>query len=276
VHRGNSLNSPISLERTFVTLAGGIQPDLLPSIHGKYDGGLLERFLLCGKPETGLPPWSDETIDPDLDAQWHLIVAALLQGERARYHGPKDRCGYVPFTKEAYERLRKLYEDLQDHLRQIGVPVQHHGVVRKLVANAGRLALIRRGLRWATGEFGCFGPVGRVEEADCDTACRAAEFFLSRYLLWMPQLIPSRSVAAEAVRQGDTTAAVDSVDMDLATRILEYAASKGLPELSVRWLRQRTLTGNPTTASIRAALDAAVSRGQGRWKDTKKDTFVLE
>ena len=266
VHRQTNRKGPIVLRRTFVTLAGGIQPDLFPTIRGKFDGGLLERFLICGKPETGLPPWSDEIIDPDLETIWSLAVVALLNIEDATYDGPADQCGNVPFTKEAYARLRTLYRDLEAYLQVIGVPVKHHGIVRKLVANAGRLALIRRCLRWATGEFGFFGPVGSVDESDCDAACRAAEFFLGRYLAWMPQVMEAGS---------GTEAAAGGVDKDLTERILEYVATKKRTEVDVRWIRQQTIEGNPSTDEIRAALDEAVSRGHGSWKDGEKKTFIV-
>jgi hypothetical protein len=265
VHRQTSRKGPVILKRTFVTLAGGIQPELFPAIRGKYDGGLLERFLICGKPETGLPPWSDEIIDPDLETVWGLAVVALLTIEEATYDGPPEQNGYVPFTKQAYARLRKLYGDLEAYLQFIGVPVKHHGIVRKLVANAGRLALIRRCLRWAVGEFGFFGPVGSVDETDCDAACRAAEFFLSRYLLWMPQVMT-------ATTEPETSAA--RLDMDLTDRILAFLSWKKMEEAEVRWIRQQTLEGNPSTDEIRAALDEAVNRGRGRWKDDKKKTFI--
>jgi hypothetical protein len=264
VHRKTNRQGAILLRRTFVTLAGGIQPDLFQAIRGKFDGGLLERFLICGKPETGLPPWSDEIIDPDLEMRWSLAVVALLTIEDATYDGPPDQNGSLPFTKAAYARLRKLYGDLEAYLKSIGVPVKHHGIVRKLVANAGRLALIRRCLRWAVGEFGFFGPVGSVDETDCDAACRAAEFFLTKYLLWMPDLLH---------QQTKVTAAAP-VSLTLADRIIAFLATKNMGEAEVRWIRQQTLEGNPSTAAIRAALDEAVTCGRGRWKEAQKKTFI--
>lgn len=265
VHRKTNRRGPIILPRTFVSLCGGIQPDLFPSIRGKYDGGLLERFLIFGTPETSLPPWSDDVVDPSAEMAWGLAIKALLNIEKAEYSGSAERKGCVPFTRDAYDRLRVLYDKLAAYLRHRGVHVKHHGVVRKLVANAARLALIRRCLRWAVGEFGFFGPVGPVEEADCDAACRVAEFCLSRYLLWMPQLLSANSV----VQVTETPRPAGLMD-----RILAYITSKGHRQVDVRWLRQQTLEGNPSTAAIRAALDEAVTRGRGRWADTAKKTFV--
>lgn len=265
VHRKTNRRGPIILPRTFVTLAGGIQPDLFPSIRGKYDGGLLERFMIFGTPETSLPPWSDETVDPAAEMAWGLAINALLNIEKAEYSGSADRKGYVPFTRAAYDRLRVLYESLAAYLQARRVHVKHHGVVRKLVANAARLALIRRCLRWAVGEFGFFGPVGAVDEADCDAACRVAEFCLSRYLLWMPQILPAHA-------ELQVTATPQSVT--LTDRILAYVASKGKMAVEVRWLRQQTIEGNPTTEAIRAALDEAVTMGRGRWADHRKRTFI--
>lgn len=263
VHRKTRSAGPLILPRTFVTLAGGIQPDLFPCIRGKYDGGLAERFLFCGVPEASLPPWSDEVLDPDADTAWHLAIAALLQIERAEYKGSPERRGFVPFSRAAYERLRQLRDTLTRYLQARNVHVRHHGIVRKLEANAARLALIRRCLRWATGEFGFYGPIGAVDEADCDAACRAAEFFLTRYLLWMPQ------VMEPGIKPG-----ISPMPTGLAERLLAYIASKGRMEVEVRWLRQQTLEGNPSTAEIRAALNEAVARGQGRWGDDETKVFI--
>jgi hypothetical protein len=265
VHRKTNRRGPVILPRTFVTLAGGIQPDLLPSIGGKYDGGLIERFMIFGTPETSLPPWSNETIDPTTEMAWDLAIKALLNIERAEYSGSADRKDYVPFTRAAYDRLGVLYESLASYLQTRGVHVKHHGVVRKLVANAARLALIRRCLRWAVGEFGFFGPVGAIDETDCDAACRVAELCMNRYLMWMPHITPPPAEARPAC----TPPLLPLVD-----RLLAYIASKNKTEVEVRWLRQQTLEGNPSTAAIRVALDGAVARGRGRWADYRKRTFV--
>jgi nucleotide-binding universal stress UspA family protein len=140
-----------------------------------------------------------------------------------------------------------------------------HGVVRKLVANAGRLALIRRALRWGTGEFGVFGPIGVVDEDDCDVACRAAEFFLTRYILWTDCGVSAAVTAGMSPAPGK---------LAQAEQILEYLATNGRAEADVRWIRQQTLRGNPSTAEIRDALDAAVAIGKGHWADPNKRKFI--
>jgi hypothetical protein len=91
----------------------------------------------------------------------------------------------------------------------------------------------------------------------------AEEFFLSRYLLWVPQVLPAAPGPGIAATPQLTT---------LADRLLAYIAAKGKAEVEVRWLRQQTLEGNPSTAEIREALDEAVARG--RWADAEKKTFV--
>jgi len=267
VHRSSKSRRSIVLPRTFVSLAGGIQPDFFPSIRGKYDGGLLERFLICGRPEGSLPPWSDEVVDPAAEEAWNLSLVALLDIDKAAYTGPEEHRDRLAFTPAAYERLRSLRGSLEAHLQSQGVHVRHHGVVLKLIANAARLSLIRRCLRWSSGEFGLFGPVGQIEEADADAACRAAEFFLTRYLLWRPELLNTATAAG---------AAPTAPPMTLTDRLLAYLASKERAEVPVRWLRQQTLEGNPSTAEIRAALDEAVARGQGRWQDEKKQVYVRD
>jgi hypothetical protein len=265
VHRKTNRQGPIILPRTFVTLAGGIQSELLTVLRGKFDGGFAERFLMFGTPTTSLPPWTTTAVDPDAELAWGLAIKALLNIEKAEYSGLADRRGYVPFTKPAYDRLGILYGSLQAHLQALGVHVKHHGIVRKLVANAARLAVIRRCLRWAVGEFGFFGPVGVVGEDDCDAACRVAAFCLGKYLELTPGIVPPAAGPQQVVTPQERA---------LADRILAFAAEKKLTDVPVRWLRQQTLEGNPSTAEIRAALDKAVAQGQGRWKDEKKKIYV--
>lgn len=265
VHRRSSRSGPVILERTFVTLAGGIQPDLFSTIRGKHDGGLLERFLIFGTPGTSLPPWVTEEVDPDLELCWDMALKALLRIDPAKQTAPTGRPGCVRFTPQAYARLGQLQDDLLRHLNAAGVPVSGHGIVRKLIANAGRLAIIRRALRWAGGEFGLFGPIGVIDEDDCDVACRAAEFFLTRYILWTGCGISA------AVPAGTLPATGQIV---LAEQILNFLQSKGRTEVKVRWIRQQTLRGNPSTEAIQAALDATVALGKGRWADTRKQSFI--
>ena len=60
----------------------------------------------------------------------------------------------------------------------------------------------------------------------------------------------------------------------LAEQILNFLQSKGRTEVKVRWIRQQTLRGKPSTEAIQAALDATVALGKGRWADTRKQSFI--
>ena len=153
-------------------------------------------------------------------------------------------------SKQAYARLRKLYGDLEAYLQFIGVPMKHHGIVRKLVANAGRLALIRRCLRWAVGEFGAEGPVGLIDASDAEAACEAAAFFFGRWLLWRPELCAGLLPNGEPVGlQGDP--GDDPALLDLAHMAESAQATVLHVERLVRYLRLKG--GQASLTEMRAA-----------------------
>ena len=139
-----------------------------------------------------------------------------------------------------------------------------------------KLALIRRCLRWAAGEFGTEGPVGEIDTTDAESACDAVAFFVGRWLLWRPALceglLPSAEQIGLQAAPGD-----DPALLDLATTAKTAQATVRLIERLVRYLRlhdgQASLadmqTAGPmataTAPELHEACSWLVDQGHAQW-----------
>ena len=272
VARRSRGKAPLFIPNTFVTLAGGLQPDFLPDLQGTLDAGLAERFLISGTLDSSLPPWSDVSIDPEIRTRWNLAIIALLDVDRSAGYDAPETQGIVRFTPEALQRLHQHYEKLRAWAERTGLPPEQRGAVKKFKGHVVRLATIRHALRWATGEFGFFGPIGRVDLDDCDAACRAAEFFLGRHLTWLP--LRRSSATATLLRASTAAGSPVQPQPDLIETIVAYLRKRGPCRITVRQLQQATLRGSPKAMDIRAALKEAAAQGLGTF-DEALDEFVL-
>ncbi len=58
---------PIKINNPFVSLLGGIQPDVFKQIFTGTDNGWADRFLFCAQLDNNIPEWTDKEVDPTLE-----------------------------------------------------------------------------------------------------------------------------------------------------------------------------------------------------------------
>ena len=173
IHRKKEL-SGIVVERPFLNVIGGIQPDVLPGLIDKSRpaDGFMDRILFAYPPQADRKMWSEAGIDSATEGLWEAAVTGLLDLELDMTDGrPNPRI--VRFTPQAKASWKAWY-DL--HINEIGAehfPMPLRGVWLKMVQHAARLSLAVHMLRLVTGE------VTRedVDLESLDRGIRLAEYF---------------------------------------------------------------------------------------------------
>jgi energy-coupling factor transporter ATP-binding protein EcfA2 len=286
--RASSQSLSVTLDSPYICVLGGIQPDLVPSMHGRRgDDGFLDRLLLVGVPRVQAPAWPRDADDPQLNAAWGEAMTRLLHIEELS-EGVIGGKVEPRFTAEAVEVCKALFHRLNDVVVAIGMHESQRGVVKKLAQHAVKLALLHRCFRWAAGEFGDTGDLGDIDADDATAACEAALFFLGRWLIWRPEL---RS--GDAAPSGGCVGLAGSPGDDPALRLLAEAAAGAqsgirLIERLVRYLRSRNIgpvsmpallaTGVFMPAVVEELRDACqwlADTGHGEWTGPHKGDFQL-
>jgi hypothetical protein len=246
-HRKNHV---VQVDKPFVSLIGGIQPDLVSTLRSRRgEDGLFERFLFFGDATARLLGGTKfHDVDHELVETWRLAIVALLGVERCRSDGEPVR---VVFSEEANVCREAFGDRLKAWFVAEKVSPKHDGVASKLMTHAVRLAFIRRCLRWSVGEFGLSGPVGPVTAEDFEAACKVVLFSLRRLVPWVPDFFEQ------------------TVD-DLASLILKFMDARGLLAITVRELQQSKFQADLKAADLRAACQGLVAAGRGRWTENGK------
>jgi hypothetical protein len=286
--RASSRSRATTLSSPYVSVLGGIQPDLFRCAYGQRgDDGLLDRLLLVGDGVARPVSWPRNADDPALNDEWSVTIDRLLHIEELA----SDSLG-VPvesrFTPDALETCQQLEHRLNQLIVLIGVPESQYGIVAKLRQHAVKLALLRRCFRWAAGEFGEHGPMGDVDADDAAAACDATLFFLGRWLIWRPELRSGQSHAEGSTiglrgEPGEDPALQALAAMaDGAQRVIRlieqlvrYVRYRGTAEIAVDELAARDPLARHSREELRDACQWLVDQGQGEWVDEPAGRFRL-
>ncbi len=162
---------PLMLQRPFVGVFGGIQPEILPELGEGREDGLLDRFLFA-YPEPVLSGWTDDEIsDGARDAY------ARLYGKLRDLHMPTDELGdpepaKVHFAPDAKEILVQAIDAHRGEMRRPGFSSRLRGPWSKLEAYLARLCLVL-----AASRFAADGAPERVETQDVLHAVVLLDYF---------------------------------------------------------------------------------------------------
>ncbi len=286
--RASSRSRSATLVSPYVSVLGGIQPDLFRCAYGQRgDDGLLDRLLLVGDGVARPVSWPRDADDPVLNAEWADAIDRLLHVEELA----SDSLGELVearFAPAAIEECRQLMDRLNQLAILIGVPDSQFGIVKKLSQHAVKLALLHRCFRWAAGEFGEHAPFGDVDADDATAACEAALFFLGRWLIWRPELRGSHSIAEGAPigMAGDpgddpalqAIAAMASGAQDsirLIERLVRYMRYQSTDRLTITMLSSLSPFANETSETLRAAGEWLVAQGVAVWLDEERELMQL-
>ena len=245
------------IESPHVCLLGCLTPDLLKSAYSsRGDDGFLDRFLLVGDGESRRASWPQDVHDPDLTEAWGRLIDRLLRIEADALDAVDGKLD-VPVTPEAIALFTACVERLNLVADAVRMPESQRGVVNKMKGFLPKLALIRRCLRWAAGDFCIDGPVGTIDAADAESACEAVAFLFGRWLIWRPELCAGLCSSGEPVglqgAPGDDPALQDLARTADATQIKVQTA-----ERLIRYLRLNG--GRAALADMQAAGPMATAK----------------
>lgn len=139
---------PIQIQKPFVSIIGGIQPDMIQEIveasrEGIVNDGFIDRFLFC-YPDSVPSNWTDEDVSEEVIEDYCDIINRLYY--RLNENNPK----LLRFSKEAKEAYILWYDVTERETTIAGFPETLKGVWKKLKGLHPRILLIMFMLKWAS------------------------------------------------------------------------------------------------------------------------------
>ena len=174
VDRKSRQGDPVYLDRPFVTLAGGIQPAMLPKLGGSMEDGLLDRFLFA-YPNHSQTDLSEIELEPSTEEAFANLYDSLCSLRMVEdvatglYHP-----NVTPMSPVAKRRFKEIHDAIGRESLQLGFPARLRGVWAKMRAYLARISLILALCRCAEGR-----EVEQVEEKDVENAAVIIAYFQS-------------------------------------------------------------------------------------------------
>jgi hypothetical protein len=171
-----STDEPVIVAHPWVSVIGGIQPEVLPDFGKDRGDGLIDRFIPAyPKPRVGR--WSDDEISDHVREEYASTLGSLY---RLR-HANDDEDPFpsrVPITDEAKVLFVAEYNRLHEELESPGFPQRLRPSWGKLEAYLARLALILAMARIAElGNQGQAGVAENITREDMAGAVKLLAYF---------------------------------------------------------------------------------------------------
>lgn len=134
-----SLPMPIFIERPIITILGGIQPAIVPTIPNFKENGILERFLFI-YPKLKSCKYSTLEIDDKVVEEYNEVCLKLLK----KYHSISlnENPRIIKFSMQAQEMWDEWAIRHSEEMRSEAVPNYLVSYWSKLESYAARLALL--------------------------------------------------------------------------------------------------------------------------------------
>src|SRR5215211_5980500 len=171
-----SVEEPVIVARPFVSIIGGIQPEVLPDFGKDRGDGLIDRFIpVYPKPRVGR--WSDDEISDHVREEYARTIGGLYKLRHA--NDEEDPFpSKVGMTDEAKALFVAEYNRLHDELEAPGFPQRLRPAWGKLEAYFARFALILAMTRIIElGNQGQAGIMERVTREDMAGAVQLLAYF---------------------------------------------------------------------------------------------------
>jgi len=171
-----SLEEPVIVARPFVSIVGGIQPEVLPDFGKDRGDGLIDRFIpVYPKPQIGR--WTDDEISDHVREEYARTISSLYKLRHA--NDEEDPFpSKVGMTDEAKALFVAEYNRLHDELEAPGFSQRLRPAWGKLEAYFARFALILAMTRVAElGNQGQVGIVERITREDMAGAMKLLTYF---------------------------------------------------------------------------------------------------
>ncbi|KSU78475.1 Protein of unknown function [Fictibacillus enclensis] len=137
---------PIQIPKPFVSIIGGIQPDMIEEIvkavEGNNNDGLIDRFLFC-YPDPVSSHWTDDDVSEEIIGGYCDIITRI-------YHSlSEDHPTLVKLSDKAKFAYTMWYDNTEEETEKAGFPEALKGVWKKLKGLHPRILLIMHILKWA-------------------------------------------------------------------------------------------------------------------------------
>ncbi|MEN3776550.1 DUF3987 domain-containing protein [Priestia megaterium] len=139
---------PIRIPKPFVSIIGGIQPDMIEEIvktgrEGIANDGFIDRFLFC-YPDPIPAKWTDDDVSEDVLQGYCEIINSIY------YSLTEDNPRVIRFNNKAKELYTLWYDETELETTEAGFPGTLKGVWKKLKGLHSRILVIMFMLKWSS------------------------------------------------------------------------------------------------------------------------------
>jgi hypothetical protein len=185
VDRKNAHGRPIVIPHPFISVLGGIQPDLLTELEaeGGKEDGFVHRLLFSYPAESKVGEWTDDEISEEDEMEWRLVLNRLLNLQPIKQDGSSERPKSLDFSPAGKQAFVRWHDRLVAEMNNEDFPPGLFGPSAKLKAHCARFALIIHLLRVACGEAGGDQGEGEVDAEDVTRAAALCTYFQAHFRL---------------------------------------------------------------------------------------------
>jgi hypothetical protein len=240
---------PVVIRHPFVSVLGGIQPDLLDELQaqdGKEDG-FIHRVLFSFPPEAAVSGWLDDEISQQDEEGWKLVLDRLLNTQPVKPPGSSEVPARLQFNAEGRQAFKQWVNGLTAQMNAASFPPELVGPCSKLRAYCARFSLVLHLLRVACGEAGSDQDEGSVDATDVGGAIQLCAYFqahLRAVYLRLRQTVQDRQVEG----------------------LVEWMRRKNKTTCTVREVQRAGVCGVARASDAQKLLAAAVDQGVGDWQ----------
>ncbi len=170
-----SSEEPVIIPRPFVSIFGGIQPEVLPDFGKDRGDGLLDRFV-AAYPAPMVGRWADDEISDEAREGYKALIDALYRLEPAEHEGD-EFASTVAMRDEGKAVFVREYNRLHEELETPGFPQRLRPVYGKLEGYLARFALILAMARRAEARTTGGATMERVGREDVEGAAALIFYF---------------------------------------------------------------------------------------------------
>ena len=245
-----SQTTSIVIPHPFLSVLGGIQPDLLGQLEaeGHREDGFLHRILFSYPAGQPFQNWSDQELDEELQQEWSVVLNRLLGLEPARPEGSSERPRVIHFSDDGWQAFKTFINELAVQMNTGDAPPHMLGAAAKLRSYCARFALTIHELRWAANEFEASWGEGTVDAEDVARAVRLCRYFEQH----------------AAIVHGHLKESDD--DKKVAT-LVAWMRRRGLVSCTARDICRSGLAGTKRARVAQEIMAAAVDMDIGEWAD---------
>lgn len=246
VDRKSQQGKPIIIPHPFVSVLGGIQPDLLTEFEaeGGKEDGFIHRLLFSCPPEAELAGWTDDEVTEEDELDWQHTISRLLILKPSKPEGSSERPKRLQFSPDGKKAYTRWYDHLVAEMSHEDFPRELFGPWSKLKAHCARFALIIHLLRVVCDETGTAQSEGEVDAEDVGRAATLCEYFKAHFRAIYLRLQQTRE------------------DQDVET-FLAWLERKRKTTCTIREICQANVCGIKRRTDAEKLIKAAADRGYG-------------